>query len=184
MKEWVRKAQRGDGEAFMQLFSTCEEEMYRIAFLNVKNEADALDVMQESAYRAFKSIKHLKKPEYFKTWLMRIVMNCAMDHIRKNSKEIQSESDYIENAKVLPVSHEKELILQFTLKEMMDILEAPEKNVIILKYYYEYSFKEIADILQKPLGSVKTILYRALGKLREKAEKEGLYEEGHRSGME
>ena len=67
MKMLILKAQHGDAQAFMKLFSEYEQELYCIAFINVKNEADALDVMQEVAYRAFKGIKDLKNPEYFKT---------------------------------------------------------------------------------------------------------------------
>ena len=176
MRALVRKAQRGDGEAFTKLFSFYEKEMYRIAFLNVKNEADALDVMQEAAYRAFKNIKSLKQPEYFQTWLIRIVINCSMDHIRKNSKMVQLEPEHMENMEVLPVAHEKDLVMKLTLKEWLEWLEPMEKNVLILKYYYEYSFKEISEILNLPQGTAKTILYRALGRLREKAKKEGFDE--------
>ena len=176
MKMLIRKAQKGDAQAFVKLFSKYEQELYCIAYMNVKNEADALDIMQETAYRAFKGIKELKSPEYFKTWLIRIVMNCSMDCIRKNSKVVQLESEHIENLEIIPVSHEKELIMKFTLNELMEVVDVTEKNVLILKYYYEYSFKEISEIMQKPLGTVKTILYRGLNKLREKAEKEGVYE--------
>lgn len=176
MKLLIRKAQHGDAQAFMKLFSEYEQELYCIAFINVKNEADALDVMQEVAYRAFKGIKDLKNAEYFKTWLIRIVMNCSMDCIRKNSKVVRLESEHMENMEIIPVSHEKDFMMKFTLRELMEVLDVTEKNVLVLKYYYEYSFKEISEILQKPLGTVKTILYRGLGKLREKAEKEGLDE--------
>ena len=86
MEELLRKAQRGDEKAFLELFSMYENQMYRVAFLHVKNEADALDVMQEVAYHMFKNIRSVKNAEYFKTWLTRITMNCAVDHIRKNSK--------------------------------------------------------------------------------------------------
>ena len=130
MKMLIRKAQKGDTQAFMKLFSRYEQELYCIAFINVKNEADALDVMQETAYRAFKGVKDLKQPEYFKTWLIRIVMNCSLDFIRKNSKVIQLESEHIENLEIVPVSHEKELIMKFTLKELMEVLDSTEKNVL------------------------------------------------------
>ena len=104
--------------------------------------------MQEAAYRMFKNIKSVKNTEYFKTWLIRITMNCAVDHIRKNSKFLQTDTEYLENIEEILESHEKEILLQTTLKELMEILEAEEKNVILLKYYYEYSFLEISEILK------------------------------------
>ena len=69
MEELLQRAQRGNQKAFLELFSMYENRMYRIAFLHVKNEADALDIMQEVAYRMFKNIKTVKNVEYFKTWL-------------------------------------------------------------------------------------------------------------------
>lgn len=168
MEDLLRKAQRGDEKAFLEIFSMYENQMYRIAFLHVKNEADALDVMQEVAYRMFKNIKTVKNAEYFKTWLTRITMNCAVDHIRKNSKVVQIGTEYLENVEVSE-SYEKEVLLGASLEELMTALEPEEKNVILLKYYYEYSFPEMSEILKRPLGTVKSVLYRALKKLKEKA---------------
>ena len=82
MEELLQKAQRGDEKAFLELFTMYENQMYRVAFLHVKNEADALDVMQEVAYRMFKNIGTVKNVEYFKTWLTRITMNCSVDNGR------------------------------------------------------------------------------------------------------
>jgi len=176
MEELLKKAQRGEEQAFLEIFSAYEEQMYRIAFLYVKNETDALDVMQEAAYRMFKNIKSVKNLEYFQTWLIRITMNCAVDQIRKNSKVVPIGTEYLETVEEISESHEKEILLQTTLKELMEVLEPEEKSVILLKYYYEYSFSEIADILKRPLGTVKSVLYRALKKLREKAKEVSLNE--------
>lgn len=170
MEELLRKAKQGDEKAFLEIFSMYEMEMYRIAFLYVKNEVDALDVMQEVAYRTFKNIKSLQNTEYFKTWLTRITMNCAVDHIRKNSKVVQLDAGYLENVEELSESYEREVLLSASLEELMTVLEPEEKNVILLKYYYEYSFGEMSEILKRPLGTVKSVLYRALKKLRERAE--------------
>jgi len=137
--------------------------------LHVKNEADALDVMQEVAYHMFKNIRSVKNAEYFKTWLTRITMNCAIDHIRKNSKVVQIGIEYLENVEEISESYEKEVLLGASLEELMTVLEPEEKNIILLKYYYEYSFGEISEILKRPLGTVKSVLYRALKKLKEKA---------------
>lgn len=170
VEDLLKKAQDGNEKAFLELFSKYENQMYRIAFLHVKNENDALDVMQEVAYRTFKNIKTVKNAEYFKTWLTRITMNCAVDHIRKNSKIIQLETDYLEEAGEVSESYEREVLLRADLEELLEVLDSEEKNLILLKYYYEYSFQEISEILKRPLGTVKSILYRALKKLREEVD--------------
>ena len=99
MNRLLKKAQRGDTKALEELFLMHEASLYRIAFLYVKNEEDALDVMQEVAYRTFKNIKSLKNVEYFKTWITKITINCAIDHIRKNESVI-SYNKIIETAKI------------------------------------------------------------------------------------
>ncbi|HCQ90504.1 MAG TPA: RNA polymerase [Clostridium sp.] len=172
MDKLVRKAQGGNDKAFLRLFQTYEEELYRIAFLYVKNKEDALDVIQETAYRSFKNLSSLKNTEYFKTWLTKITINCAVDHIRKIQKVVQLNLEYIEYTE----SYDEDIPLKLTLNELMDTLDEDEKSIVILKYYYEYTFKEISEILELPLGTGKSILYRALGKLRKKAEEVNFYE--------
>ena len=169
MQRLLKRAQRGDAKALEELFFMHEASLYRMAFLYVKNEEDALDVMQEVAYRTFKNIKSLKNVQYFKTWITKITINCAIDHIRQNGKMISLESEFIENMEQISETQEKEIILKATVEDLMNVLEVEEKSVILLKYYQEYSFREISELLQLPLGTVKTILYRALKKLREKA---------------
>lgn len=83
MQNLVKKAQKGDDGAFYALFHQYEQDIYRMAFVYVKNQNDALDVVQETAYRSFKSIKTLKDPSLFKTWLIRIAVNCSLDVLRK-----------------------------------------------------------------------------------------------------
>ena len=110
----VRKAQKGDDEAFLKLFQTYEEELYRIAYLYVKNKEDALDVIQETAYRSFKNLNSLKNVEYFKTWLTKITINCAIDYIRKNKKVIQLKPGYEELIEV----HDEDIPLRLTLMNL------------------------------------------------------------------
>ena len=172
----VKKAQRGNDKAFLKLFQTYEEELYRIAFLYVKNKEDALDVIQETAYRSFKNLSSLKNTEYFKTWLTKITINCAIDYIRRNKKIVQLNPEHVEYIE----SYDEDIPLKLTLDELMDALNEDEKSIVILKYYYEYTFKEISEILEIPLGTGKSILYRALGKLRKKAEEVKFYEKDNR----
>ncbi|MED3994594.1 sigma-70 family RNA polymerase sigma factor [Peribacillus frigoritolerans] len=158
----VKKAQKGDDKAFIKLFQQYEEDIYRMAYVYVKNESDALDVVQEVAYRSFKKIETLKNPEYFKTWLIKIAITCSIDLVRKNKNVVQLKPEYDEC-----ISFEDEDIpLSITLQELLDQLNEDEKSIVILKFYEGYSFKEIADLLNMPIGSAKSVLYRALGKLR------------------
>lgn len=162
MIKLVKKAQKGDDKAFMKLFQQYEEDIYRMAYVYLKNESDALDVVQEVAYRSFKKIDTLKNPNYLKTWLIRIAITCSIDLIRKNKKVVQLKPEHQEAISV----EDEDLPLSLTLQELLEQLNEEEKSIILLKYYEGYSFQEIADILNIPLGSAKSVLYRTLGKLR------------------
>lgn len=168
----VKKAQKGNDKAFLKLFQQYEEEMYRIAFVYVKNESDALDVVQEAAYRSFKKIHTLRNPEYFKTWLTKIAMTCAVDMIRKN-KEIASLT--LEHEELIGLEDE-DIPLSLTLQDLLNHLDEAQKNVIVLKFYYEHTFKEISGILELPLGTTKSIFYSALRNLRKHAKEADFYE--------
>ncbi|GAA0721018.1 sigma-70 family RNA polymerase sigma factor [Clostridium malenominatum] len=167
----VKKAQKGDDEAYIQLFTKYEEEIYRMAYIYVKNEEDALDVVQETAYRSFKSIGSLKKSEYFKTWLIKIAISCSIDILRKNKKVI-----YLEDVVTEEIEDENNSILcSESLIDIIKSLQTDEKTVVILKYYHDYTFTMISETLNMPLGTVKTILYRALKKMRMEREEDIIY---------
>jgi len=78
----VLRAMHGNRESFHALIEANQEKLYRIAYSYVHNQHDALDIVQDAVYRAFVSIKNLKHAEYFNTWLVRIVINCALDKLR------------------------------------------------------------------------------------------------------
>lgn len=158
----VKRAQKGDDKAFLKLFQEYEKDIYRIAYVYVKNESDALDVVQEVAYRSFKNINTLKKSEFFKTWLIKIAITCSIDLVQKNKKVVQLNPEYGE----LISSEDKDISLSITLQELLNKLNEREKSAIILRFYEGYSFKEIGEMLDIPLGTAKSVLYRALDKLR------------------
>lgn len=158
----VKKAQKGDHKAFLKLFQQHEKDIYRIAFVYVKNQNDALDVVQEVAFRLFKKIDTLQNPEYFKTWLIKIAITCSIDIVRKRKKVVHLKSEYEE----FIGSEDEDVPLSITLQELLDQLNEDEKSIVILRFYEGYSFIEIANLFNMPIGTVKSRLYRALNKLR------------------
>ena len=139
-----------------------------MAYVYLKNKDDALDVVQEVAYQSFKKINTLKKPEYFKTWLMKITMNCATNVIKKNKKVVHLKPEYEE----FIGADNEDIPLSISLQDLIEALEEDEKSVVLLRFYHNHTFKEISELLEIPLGTAKSVLYRALNKLR-KQFKEG-----------
>ncbi|MEH6938738.1 sigma-70 family RNA polymerase sigma factor [Bacillus sp. JJ664] len=173
MIQLVKEAQQGNDHAFLKLFQEYENDIYRTAFVYVKNEEDALDVVQETAYRAFKSIKNLKEPKYLKTWIIKIAISCSIDVLRKQKKVVELKPEV---EKVLSSKDEKDLSLSMTLDDLIKLLNETEKKVIILRYYFDFTIKEVSETLNIPLGTAKTILYRGLNKLRKELNGDEMYE--------
>lgn len=138
------------------------EKYYRLAYSYVKNEADALDIVQESAYKAMKSCGKLKKEEYTDTWIYRIVINTATDFLRKSQKcSPASTADAQPEQAVNDAG-----FAQADIMDTLSILEDKERNVLILRYFEQFPLDQIAEITGENLSTVKSRLYRALKKLR------------------
>lgn len=143
------------------------ESLYRLAYSYVKQEQDAMDIVQESAYKALKSHGSVREPEYIKTWLYRIVVNTAIDFLRKRQKETIGIEDY------QPFTEDS--YGDSDLLEALKILEPKERTVLILRYFEDRKLTEIAEILNENLNTVKSMLYRSLKKLKLELSAEEVY---------
>ncbi len=164
--ELVKKAKKGDEDAFYRLVESRKENIYKIAYSYVKNKEDALDIVSEAIYKAFTSIKGLKQPKYFNTWFTRILINCAINQTKKNKKILPLDNSIIEEQGIRDVGISREESMD--LYSAIDILEEKQKTIVILKYFEGFTLTEIAEILKCPLGTVKTRLNKALKDLRAK----------------
>ncbi|WP_088013925.1 sigma-70 family RNA polymerase sigma factor [Gottfriedia acidiceleris] len=157
----INKAKKGDSKAFQELIEEEKAKLYRTAYLYVKDENDALDIVQETVYKAYISIKKVKEVQHFSTWLTRILINNALDFLKKKSRLIPIDS-WDNSSLVREEQHEENM----DLLHAIDQLKPRYKTVIILRYYNDYTIKQIAETLKCPEGTVKTNLHRALSKLK------------------
>lgn len=160
--EKIEKAKKGDDQSFYELITERRELLYKTAYLYVKNEQDALDIVGETVYHAFRSIGKLKHAEYFTTWLVKILINQALMMKRKSRSDwpLLTERDIADAEAGLAVEDKLDLL------EAVDQLAEPYKTVVILKYLHDLPNGQIAEILDTPVGTVKTHLHRALKKLK------------------
>ncbi|MBE5968550.1 MAG: sigma-70 family RNA polymerase sigma factor [Lachnospiraceae bacterium] len=138
-----------------------KEKLYRLAYSYVKNADDALDIVQESTYKAMVSIDTVKDPSCIKTWFYRIIVNTSLDFLRKRKREILLEE---ENWELLDTGSEDQypdLDLRKALEELSDNC----RTIIVLRYFEDLKLDEIADILDENVNTVKTKLYKSLKKL-------------------
>ena len=140
------------------------EQLYRLAITYVKNEQDAMDVVQESAYKAMKNAGQVKEETYIKTWLWRIVINTSLDMCKKQKR--------IVSGVFIPEEAKEDVYKDWDMLAALEELEERERTIVILKYFEEWKIDDIADLLKENPNTVKSILYRSLKKLKIKMSRE------------
>ncbi|MDR1069721.1 MAG: RNA polymerase sigma factor [Gracilibacteraceae bacterium] len=167
-REDVLRAMRGDGQSFYRIVEEKKQSVYRMAYGYARNEEDALDIVQDAVYKAYVSISKLKTPEFFGTWFYRIALNCAKDFVKKNSKVTTVADEVLVNIPDRDMYEAREE--RADLNRALGSLGEKYKEVVLLRFFEELSLDEIAAVLEIPVSTVKTRLYRALEKLRIKAD--------------
>ena len=157
-----------DKNKYAQLLQSDRARYYRIAYSYVKNEPDALDIVGEAACRGLVQLHSLRREEYFRTWMTRIVINCALDHLRRAGRTVS-----LDDAAPEPAPQDAAFECEDTLDlyDALDVLTDRDKTCVTLRFFEQYSFVEIARILGEPETTVKTRVYRALKKMRAYLEK-------------
>ena len=153
----IKESMKGNKESFGILIKNNKEYLYKMAFLYVKDEQDALEVIHETVYRAFLNIEKLKKEKFFNTWITRILINVSIDFLKKKGKnEMLDESTPIRKEKC-EISTEEKL----DLYNAIDLLNDNYKTVIIMMYFNDMKIKDISKVMEIPENTVKTYLRRA-----------------------
>lgn len=166
MKELVKKAKKGDDGAFYELIQQHKIQLYRMAMSYLKNENDAVEAVQEVTYRAYRSLKKLKQPTYFSTWLIRILLNYCHDEVNKRKRLIVTD-ELIQYIGVTSESSQLEIV------DALEKIDERYREVITLKYFHDLKIKEISFVLQRPEGTVKTWLHKGLQAMREQLTEKG-----------
>lgn len=149
-----------DEEAFFERLYVEHRKMYAIAFSYLRTETDALEVVQEASCRAWMKRKKLKDEQSFTPWLMRITINCCMDELRRKKRVVPAET-LVEGAAQEMKSNER-----IDLERAMNRMKPRYRHAVILKYYQDMTTVEIAKVLRRPEGTVKTWLREGLKQLR------------------
>ena len=164
MKSLVKRAQRGDDQAFVELIEENKQAMYKVAVGILKNDFDAADAIQQSILTCYEKLKELKKAQYFKTWLLRILIN------NREQKKVVGIEDYYgaEDAKGKKAEEKiaaqpRAATINEDFLELLDQMEQQYRVVLILYYVEEMSIREISQILQMNENTVKTRLSRGRG---------------------
>jgi RNA polymerase sigma-70 factor (ECF subfamily) len=157
----VKKAVKGNKKAFEELLFLHSDRLYRTAYLYTGNREDALDVVQETTFKAFLAIEQLKNERYFLTWLTRILIHCAYDVLKKKKNEIPIEQ-IIELPSGIKGKQDEAIDLARAIVKLNDHY----RNAVILFYYQDLPISEVAKVMDIPENTVKTYLFRGKDQLK------------------
>lgn len=168
----VIRAKEGDQKAYAELMQRYKDSIYFMALKMVNNKDNAMDLTVETFGKAFENIEKYKPDFAFSTWLFRIATNNCIDFIRKKKLNVVSINNMVDDEgddrpmqiKADTLNPEESSIKKQQneqIKLIVDKLPSRYRTLIILRYYDELSYEEIAQQLDLPLGTVKAQLFRA-----------------------
>jgi len=180
-RELATHAGRGLEPAFRELLARYERPVFSLIFRMVRDRTLAEDLSQEAFIRAFNAIGTYKTSYKFSNWILKIANNHTIDHLRKRKLDTVSidgspharTADEISQSQVVIESHDENPLEYVEHRELGSQIECAiadlreeYRTVIVLRHVEGYAYDEIAEIMELPLGTVKTYLHRARGELK------------------
>lgn len=144
-------------QEYIQQVEKLKARLFRTARLYLASDSAALDAVDEAVYKGFLSYKKLRQPEYFDTWITRILINVCNNELRRRRREAALAE--------LPDTAAEEFD-RLPLREAVERLPRELRAVVTLRYFAGYTLAETADILKIPQGTVSTRQRKALSLLR------------------
>ena len=171
-KTWALQAQNGSDEAFTYLVETYQTPVYNLCYRMLGQAESAEDAAQETFLRAYQHIRRYDPKRPFSTWLLSIAAHYCIDHLRRKKLPSFSIDENEDNTFAIPDAgaiHPETAAIQGEHRErihvMLGQLEAVDRAAIVMRYWYDFSEKEIAESLNLTISAVKSRLHRARKKL-------------------
>lgn len=159
----VKQAKKGNKDALVKLIMAQKHEYYKLAHVYVKNKDDALDAMEDMIVILYENIYKLKKEEVFYSWSKTILVNCCKK-ILKDKRKIVSIDNIEEKSYEGELKQKEDQIL---LEEHLGKLKESHREIIKLRYFLDLDYQSIANLLDIPLGTVKSRISIGMEKLKE-----------------
>lgn len=174
ISQWVYAAMEGDQDAFAEIVYTFQDAVYNLCYRLLGERTEAEDAAQEAFLRAYSNMARYDHGRSFKTWILTIASNHCIDRLRKRRMQflsideplpagmaLSSDEPQPEQATVL---HERSERIQ----ALLDELTPDYRTAVVLRYWYDYSYAEIADMMETTESAIKSRLFRARKLLAEK----------------
>jgi RNA polymerase sigma-70 factor, ECF subfamily len=180
---WLEQARRGEKSAFGQLIEAYQGPVFNLAYRMLGNRGEAEEAAQEAFIRAYTRLDTYDPSRKFSTWMLSITSNYCVDLLRKRRALLLSldhplpphpalMSDRDDNPEVQAADSEREALVQALLEHL------PEdyRQAVVLRYWYDLSYEEIADVMDTSVSAIKSRLFRARRQLAEVSVKEGMFQ--------
>ncbi|WP_153732346.1 RNA polymerase sigma factor SigW [Sporosarcina obsidiansis] len=174
----VKEVLNGNQEAFEEIVIHFQNRLYQVCYRMLNNAAEAEDIAQEAFVRAYVNLETYDQKRKFSTWLYRIATNLCIDRIRKKKPDYYLDAEVpgtegldmysqIASDKELPEEEVEKMETKDRVQYEVSRLPDKYRTIIILRYMEDLQLQEIADILEMPLGTVKTRVHRGREALRQ-----------------
>ncbi|WP_078593107.1 RNA polymerase sigma factor SigW [Evansella clarkii] len=179
VKKIIIEVKKGNQQAFAELVELYKDKVFQVAYRMLGNVHEAQDISQEAFLRAYTNIESYDINRKFSTWIFRIATNLAIDRIRKKKPDFHLEdqvagTEDLDYYSQIPGDDElpEDVVVQHEMQEWIqdEIMMLPPKyrSAIILKYMEDLSLKEIGEVLNLPVATVKTRIHRGREALRKR----------------
>lgn len=167
-RRWLEQARQGDKAAFGKLIEAYQGPVYNLAYRMLNNSREAEEAAQEAFIRAWTRLESYNPKHKFSTWMLSITSNYCIDLIRKrraillsideplpSHPSLMSEKESGPEGKAIAADRED------TVQTLLQELPEEYRQAVVLRYWYEHSYEEIADIMQTSVSAIKSRLFRA-----------------------
>ena len=191
----IRRAQRGDADAFEQLLLEHQKNVYNLCYRMAGNPDDAMDLSQETFLRAWRCLDQYQFASAFSTWLYRLCSNICIDFLRRRRRQQtvpltfedadgEEQTYAVPDVQPLPEEQVELKLTRETLAAAMAQLFPEHRAVLQLRVVNEMSYEQIADVLDIQIGTVKSRLSRARNQLKKILERGNLSRRASSESME
>lgn len=171
---WLEQAMKGDKFAFGRLVEAYQTPVYNLAYRMLNNSGEAEEAAQEAFIRAFTRLDSYDPNHKFSTWLLSITSNYCIDQIRKRRALLLSIDEPLPPHPALQSEPQKGPEAQVVMNEQQELVQSllaelqPEyREAVVLRYWYELSYEEIAEMMDTTVSAIKSRLFRARRQLAE-----------------
>jgi len=167
--DYIERLKSKDNEAFAYVYEHTKRGVYAIIIAIVKDRQATEDLMQDTYIKMLKRLNQYEKGRNFNAWITQIAKNAALDYYRIH-RQTQL-IDPIEESQILDQEQVPESKSDYSLDEMIAPLDDEERQIVLLRVVSETKFKVIADIVEKPIGTVLWIYQKAIQKMKKSIER-------------